>query len=86
MMKYTERDTEKEELYSIMRDLLQVEHDQESLICILRLAESAYVDEEQADAKLIVNGARFYLEASQEKLKMIINSMDLYIVGKVDKK
>ena len=47
---------------------------------------SAYVDEEQADAKLIVNGARFYLEASQEKLKMIINSMDLYIVGKVNKK
>ena len=47
MMKYTERDTEKEELYSIMRDLLQVEHDQESLICILRLAESAYVASKQ---------------------------------------
>ena len=36
-----------EELYSIMRDLLEVEYNQESLLCLLGAAEAAYIDEEQ---------------------------------------
>lgn len=42
-----------EELYSIMRDFLEVEYNQESLVCLLRAAEAAYTGKEQAEAKLI---------------------------------
>lgn len=39
-----------EELYSIMRDLLEVEYNQESLLRLLRAAEAAYSDEKQEEA------------------------------------
>lgn len=40
-----------EELYSIMRDLLEVEYNQESLLRLLRAAEAAYSDKKQEEAK-----------------------------------
>lgn len=40
-----------EELYSIMRDFLEVEYNQKSLLCLLRAAEAAYTSKEQAEAK-----------------------------------
>ena len=39
-----------EELYSIMRDFLEVEYNQESLLCLLEAAEAAYAGKEQAEA------------------------------------
>ena len=42
-----------EELYSIMRDFLEVEYNQESLICLLKAAEAAYSGENQIKAKLL---------------------------------
>lgn len=68
-----------EELYSIMRDFLEVEYNQESLLCLLKAAEAAYSDKKQEEAKLIANSAKFYLQALQEELKAVINSLDFYI-------
>ena len=74
-----------EELYSIMRDLLEVEYNQESMLCLLRAAEAAYSGEKQVEAKLIANSTKFYLQAMQEELKMAINRMDLYIAENAKK-
>lgn len=74
-----------EELYSIMRDFLEVEYNQESLLCLLRAAEAAYSGEKEAEAKLIVNSAKYYLKALQEELKAVINRMDLYIAENANK-
>ena len=68
-----------EELYSIMRDFLEVEYNQESLLCVLKALEAAYSKEEQAEAKLIANSTKCYLQALQVELKAAINRMDSYI-------
>ena len=74
-----------QELYSIMRDFLEVEYNQESLLCLLRAAEAAYTSKEQAEAKLIANSAKYYLKALQEELRAAIDKLDLYIVRSAEK-
>lgn len=74
-----------EELYSIMRDFLEVEYNQESLICLLRVAEAAYSGEKEVEAKLIANSAKYYLKALQRELKAAINRMDSYIAENAKK-
>ncbi len=74
-----------EELYSIMRDILEVEYNQESLLCLLRAAEAAYTGKEQAEAKLIANSAKYYLQALQEEIKAVINRLDSYIAENAKK-
>ncbi len=74
-----------EELYSIMRDFLEVEYNQESLLCLLRAAEAAYTGREQAEAKLIANSAKYYLQALQEEIKAAINRLDSYIAENTKK-
>lgn len=74
-----------EELYSIMRDFLEVEYNQESLLCLLRAAEAAYTGKEQAEAKLIANSAKYYLQALQEEIKAAISRLDSYIAENAKK-
>ncbi len=74
-----------EELYSIMRDFLEVEYNQRSLICVLKALEAEYSKEEQADTKLIVNSAKYYLIALQGELKAAVNRMDSYIAENAGK-
>ncbi len=74
-----------EELYSIMRDFLEVEYNQESFVCLLGAAEAAYAEENQADGKLIANSAKVYLKGLQEDLKAAINRMDSYIAENAKK-
>lgn len=74
-----------EELYSIMRDFLEVEYNQESLLCLLRAAEAAYTGKEQAEAKLIANSTKYYLQALQEEIKAAISRLDSYIAEKAKK-
>lgn len=73
------------ELYSIMRDFLEVAYNQESLLCLLRAAEAAYTGEKQEESKLIANSAKYYLQALQEELKAAINRMDSYIAENAKK-
>lgn len=44
-----------EELYSIMRDFLEVEYNQESLLRLLRAAEATYNDEKQNTLSTVQN-------------------------------
>ena len=78
-------DKSMKELYSIMRDFLEVEYNQESLLCLLKAGEAAYSDEKEVEAKLIVNCTRYYLKALQEDLKAAINRMDSYIAENAKK-
>lgn len=74
-----------EELYSIMRDFLEVEYNQESLAHLLKTAETAYSDEKQEEAKLLANSTKYYLRALQKELQTAINRLDSYIVEEVKK-
>ena len=74
-----------EELYSIMRDFLEVEYNQESLVCLLKAAEAAYSGEKETETKLIANSAKYYLQTLQEELKEAINRLDSYISGNAKK-
>ncbi len=68
-----------EELYSIMRDLLEVEYNQKSLFHIIKQMEINCSAEQKEEIQLIVNGTKYYLEALQMDLKKSINRMDKYI-------
>ncbi len=68
-----------DELYAIMRDMLEIEYNQKSLVYILKAFESAYREEQHEDVRYIVNSAKYYLEALQKELKAAISKMDIYI-------
>lgn len=67
------------ELYAIMRDLLEVEYNQESLLYVLETLEAAYGEQERRDVKMIVNHTKGSLKALQVELKAAINRLDNYI-------
>ena len=48
-----------EELYAIMRELLEVEYNQKSLLYIMEMLETAYGGEEQETEGLAVSGIRY---------------------------
>lgn len=75
-----------EELYSIMRDFLEAEYNQEALLCLLDAAETAYGGEKESAANLIANSAKFYSQALQEALKTAINRLDSYIAENAKKR
>lgn len=74
-----------EELYSIMRDFLEVEYNQESLLCLLKAVEAAYSSEKEGKVKLIANSTKYYLQALQEEIKAAINRLDSYIAENTKK-
>ncbi len=74
------------ELYSIMRNLLEVEYNQKSLLYILKLLENDCSGEQKEEMRLVVNCAKYYLEAVQTDLKKSINRMDNYIAKTARKK
>lgn len=74
-----------EELYSIMRDFLEVKYNQESLLYLLKAVEAANTGKEQAEAKLIANSTKYYLQALQEEIKAAINRLDTYIAENAKK-
>ncbi len=74
------------ELYSIMRDLLEVEYNQKSLLYILKLLEKDCSGDQKEEMRLIVNCAKYYLEAVQMDMKKSINRMDNYIARTARKK
>lgn len=67
------------ELYLIMRDFLEVEYNQEALLRVLTALEASYSKEEEGEAKLIVNSAKYYLQALQRDLRTVINELDTYM-------
>lgn len=74
-----------EELYSIMRDFLEVEYHQESLLWILKTVEAVNSKEEQEDTKLLANGTKHYLQALHKELKAAIHRIDSYMAENTKK-
>ena len=74
-----------EELYAIMRGFLETEYNLESLSCLLNAAEATFANEKQEDARMVANGAKYYLKAVQEELKASIGRMDTYIAQNAGK-
>lgn len=74
---------EMKELYAIMRDLLEVEYNQESLLYVLEVLDAAYEEQGQGDIRMIVNHTKGSVKVLQAELKAAINRMDSYIAGAV---
>lgn len=74
-----------QELYSIMRELLEVEYNQESLRYIIKMLEAAYGQEDQGKENLIVSGVGYYLAVLHRDLGTAINRLDSYIAEKAKK-
>ena len=70
-----------EELYSIMRDLLELEYNQESLLYVLETLETAYEEPEQRDLKRIVNYMKGGVNSLQTELNKAIRRMDGYLAA-----
>lgn len=70
------------ELYSIMRDFLEVEYNQKSLLYVLQKLEASY-ENEKDETKCVINGARFYLESLQRELKSAVSRLDSYVAENV---
>ena len=75
-----------QELNSIMRDLLEVEYNQGSLLYLIGTTEVACSEEKQQEAKFIANSVKYYLSALQDELKMTINRLDSYIAENAKKR
>jgi hypothetical protein len=75
-----------EELYSIMRDFLEVEYNQKSLLLLLTAVEAAEDNTKQAETKFIVNSTKYYLKALQKELGAAINRLDSYMTEKTEER
>ena len=56
-----------EELYSIMRNFLEVQYHQNSILCVLDTLEDAYSEEEQAEMKMTIHVLKTYIKSLQEE-------------------
>ena len=65
-----------------MRDLLEVEYNQKSLLYILKRLEASYGNEQEE--KWIANSAGYYLEALQKELRGAISRLDAYVAEKAE--
>ena len=75
-----------EKLYLIMRELLEVEYNQNSLRYIIGMLEKAYgQEEERKKSDLIVNGIGYYLETLHKDLGIAIGRLDTYIAESAKK-
>ena len=71
---------EMQELYVIMRELLEVEYNQKALQCIMKMLETACGQEEdQGEKNLIVSGIGYYLAVLHKDLRIAISRLDSYI-------
>ena len=75
-----------EELYSIMRDFLEVEYNQKSLLYVLGVLEAAYSEQERAEVKLVVNHTKGSLKALQKEIGAAIDKLDNYIAAAAEHK
>ncbi|MCI8730711.1 MAG: hypothetical protein HFH57_06125 [Lachnospiraceae bacterium] len=75
-----------EELYEIMRDLLELEYDQQSLLHILNMLEHTYSKNPKKEAALVSNAAGYYLTNLQRELRAVIGRMDRYLAENAKKR
>lgn len=67
------------ELYAIMRELLEVEYNQKALLYMMEMLEKAYEREAGEEPVLAVSGARYYLTVLHRDLEVTIGRLDAYV-------
>lgn len=76
-----------QELYVIMRELLEVEYHQRSLQCILDMLEAENEQKEEWEkGGLIVSGIGYYLTVLHRDLGTAIGRLDSYIAENAGRK
>ena len=71
------------ELYLIMENLLTIEDNMKSLLCVLELLERGY--EGQTESSSIVSVVKCYVGKLQTETRNSISKLDSYIVKKKQK-
>ena len=79
------KELQMKELYAIMRELMEVEYHQKSLLYIMEKLETAYGGEEQETEGLAVSGIRYYLGILHRDLGAVINRLDVYVAEQAKK-
>lgn len=62
-----------------MRDLLDIEYNQESLLHILSILDKAYNETESKEAASVTNTVKYYLKDLQCELRTCISRIDNYL-------
>lgn len=69
-----------EELYLIMRDFLEVQYHQSSILCVLDTLEKAYSEEERPEMKMTIHVLKTYMESLHGETKVAISRFDSYML------
>lgn len=75
-----------EDLYLILRNFLEVQYHQKSILCILDILENAYSEEDQPEIKMTIHVLKIYMEFLQEETKMAVKRFDSYLTGEQKEK
>lgn len=67
------------EIYTIMRDFLEIQYHQNSILYVIDTLENKYNEEEQTETKMILHVLKIYMESLQEETKTAISRFDTYI-------
>ena len=65
-----------EELYSIMRNFLEIQYHQNSILCVLDTLGDAYSEEKQAEIKMTIHVLKTYMESLQVETKTEIKKLE----------
>ena len=64
------------DLYTILDELFEIEHNQESLEFILALVEESFAFSEHKEIRFLINFSKLYIKAVKRDLSEIIERMD----------
>ena len=64
------------DLYNILDELFEIEHNQESLEFILALVEESFAFSEHKEIRFLINFSKLYIKAVNRDLSGLIERMD----------
>ena len=64
------------DLYNILDELFEIEHNQKSLEFILALVEESFAFSEHKEIRFLINFSKLYIKAVKRDLSEIIERMD----------
>ena len=64
------------DLYNILDELFEIEHNQKSLEFILALVEESFAVSEHKEIRFLINFSKLYIKAVKRDLSEIIERMD----------
>ncbi len=73
------------ELYEIMKNLLDIEYKQKSLICLIQRLDAAYESEEQRELKMLLLNMSILMRSVKDDMRITIEELDNYIINNKNK-